>query len=314
MPPLLTSLTTLATLDRSVWRTHRYALVEACDRSSLPPGSPLHIIAPAFLGQDTARCPALLDLEAVSAHQRATWLQQAQEQTQARKPPLFRCLLQSQASPRDVAAHLTNRMTLRVSAERTPRQFRYLDPGTFLQLPALLGDVGMAWLFGNLVDTYTLSWAGAWCKVPRPPIALQDWARYQLTSDHWPMLLRLNHVNRVASQLPPPIDVQDWQQRCQTLYAHVQRAEQYGLTREADIMGFTWHALRHHPRFDEHPRVQAALSAWREALSTRSGRDSADDELGYDEAMAHLTLDDWQRISADLEGRPLYQPLNHLTT
>jgi hypothetical protein len=50
------------TFDHRWLRSHRFALIDATQRGSLPKHWQQIVVAPAFLEGDTNRCPSLVDL------------------------------------------------------------------------------------------------------------------------------------------------------------------------------------------------------------------------------------------------------------
>ena len=145
-------------LDHRWFNSHRYALIDAGWRDELPASWPLTLIAPAFLGEDTARCPVLLDMHALSRDDLGELLERLAEQVASRQDALCSLLLASQREPMSVANHLAQRMVLTLPGESVRQQLRYFDPATFLQLPRLLGTNGLAWLLDK-VESVILPWA-----------------------------------------------------------------------------------------------------------------------------------------------------------
>lgn len=283
---------TLQRMDAHSLAQMRFGLVDATLRDQVPQGVEQVVIAPTFLGADTERCPTLVLLqEGASASATGALFDLLFSQIETRDEPLCSLLLDSELDAERLAARLAQRMTVRDPADTTPRQFRFFDPGTFLQLPGLLGDAGMAWLLGS-ISRVAVPWAGgAWAYLP-PAGPMPFW----LQADHLQALHRLSIVNRVAAQLAPPADVQEWQQCCRHIDAHATRGTLQGLTTQADLVAFALDAMRHHPEFDRHPRLVAVFKALREA--------GPEDELDYRELTARLTPQQWQEIVLDMSRRP----------
>jgi len=276
-------------VDHRRFDSHRYAVVDAVWREHLPSDWPLTVIAPDFLGADTDRCPVLLDLRALPRDERGELLERLQQQVGDREDALCSLLLVADGEPQAMADHLGQRMALTVSGASQPQQFRFFDPGTFLQLPRLLGPAGMAWLLGP-TQAVLVPWAGGWTRYPRPDPEARS---FSLTAVHLSALTRMGVVNRVALQMEPPADTAEWTARCAALDAHVQRAmDVHGLRLQADLVAFAQDALTHHPAFDSHPQV----AGWLQVLRTAK----PEDELDYRELRSRITPGQWQTIVADL--------------
>ena len=284
-------------LDHRWFNTHRYALIDAVWREELPISWPLTLIAPAFLGEDTARCPVLLDMYALSRDDLGELLERLAEQVASRQDALCSLLLASQREPRSVANHLAQRMVLALRGESVRQQLRYFDPGTFLQLPRLLGTNGLAWLLGE-AESVILPWAGQWTHLNKPePVG----RAFRLGAEHLAALSRLGAVNRVAMQMAQPADAEEWEQTCAKIDGHVQRAMVvHGLTQQADLVSFAAHALDHHPMFDSHPRLVALFQTLRTAMP--------EDELDYRELTSRFSPEDWQQICIEQQKQGLKSP------
>lgn len=279
------------TLDHRWFDSHRYAVVDAVWREDLPGHWPLTVIAPAFLGDDTVRCPVLLDLQALDLDERSELMERLAQQVKDHEDALCSLLLAADRAPQAVANHLGRRMTLKVAGTSQPQQFRFFDPGTFLQLPRLLGPVGMAWLLGP-AHAALVPWAGGWIRYLQPS---SEGHGFLLTPQHLAALSRIGVINRVALQMDPPTDAADWVMRCATIDAHVERAlDAHGLRLQADLVAFAQDAVTHHPAFDSHPQVAGLLQALRNA--------QPEDELDYRELRSRITPDEWQTIAADLQS------------
>lgn len=277
--------------DHRWFDSHRYAVVDAVWREDLPAQWPLTVIAPAFLGDDTDRCPILLDLQALALNERDELMERLAQQVQDREDALCSLLLASDREPQVLADHLAQRMALKLAGASQPRQFRFFDPGTFLQLPRLLGPAGMAWLLGPAQGAL-VPWAGGWTLYPRPDSKAQG---FSLTAVHLAALSRMGVVNRVALQMAAPADADDWTNRCVNIDTHVERAmDSHGLRQQAELVAFAQDAMTHHPAFDDHPRLTGLLQTLRTA--------KPEDELDYRELRSRITPDEWQTIAADLQS------------
>lgn len=277
--------------DRRAIDRFRFALIDAGMREALPTHWPKAIIAPTFLGDDTERCPALIDLSALPDSERATWCEEVQQQTLSRDETALSLLLSASLPCQVVAAHLARRMNIRIPGQDRPMQWRFFDPGTFLQMPHLLGDEGMAWLLGP-IDAVQVPWAGHWTAVVGHKAPLHD--LFQLGPTHISALLRVGVVNRVAAQSPPAENASAWITQCKAIDAHVLRAQSiHGLNQRDDLVAFAHDAWVCHPRIDEHPRLKALLNQLRQA--------QPEDELDYRELRSRLQEQDWAVMTAELQ-------------
>jgi hypothetical protein len=267
---------------------YRYAVVDASMRDALPQPCKQVPIAPRFLGGDTERCPVLVDLLSLTLHARGDMSDLLEVQLSKGEETLCSLLLASPIPLDRTATQLAQRISIQVEPGGPPKQFRFFDPGTFLQLPELLGEAGMAWLLQS-AGSVLVPWAGCWTRFDtpahRPP--------FRLAQEHVQALLRVGVVNRVAAQLDPPATPQAWVSRCREMDRHVRRAQlAHGLNVQADLVAFAGHAAIHHPAFDSHPCIQRLLRQLREA--------SAEDELDYRELTARLLPEDWRNLVRDL--------------
>lgn len=278
-------------LDHRWFDSHRYAVVDAVWREDLPAHWPLTVIAPAFLEADTDRCPVLLDMQALALDERDELMERLAQQVQDREDALCSLLLASDREPQAMADHLAQLMVVQLPHMPQPQQFRFFDPGTFLQLPRLLGSAGMAWLLGP-AQAALVPWAGGWSRCPQPSSTGHG---FSLTPPHLAALSRVGVVNRVALQMAPPADADDWTNRCAKIDTHVERAMgAHGLRQQADLVAFAQDAMTHHPAFDDHPRLTGLLQTLRTA--------KPEDELDYRELRSRITPDEWQTIAADLQS------------
>ena len=279
------------TMDYRWFDSLRYAVVDAVWREDLPSHWPLIVIAPTFLGTDTDRCPVLLDLQGLPLDARDELMERQQQQVADREDALCSLLLEADCEPQAMADHLGQRMALKVEGASQPQQFRFFDPGTFLQLPRLLGPAGMVWLLGA-AHAALVPWAGGWTRYPRPDSKAHG---FSLGVVHLAALMRMGVVNRVALQMEPPADATAWTARCAELDVHVRRAmDSHGLRLQADLVAFAQDAITHHPAFDQHPQV----AGWLQVLRTAK----PEDELDYRELRSRITPNEWQTIAADLQN------------
>ncbi|TDM08510.1 MAG: hypothetical protein C4K60_03470 [Ideonella sp. MAG2] len=235
----------------------------------------------------------LLDLHQLSDAALGGFLDLVSDQVANRDDCLCSLLFAAPNEPQAFAEHLARRSVLDVPNASTPKQFRYFDPGTMLQLPRLLGAAGMAWLLGPS-DSVVVPWAGNWTELSASENAP---SAFRLKGTHLEALSRLGVVNRVAMGLSRPDNALDWERTCAAIDLHVQRAmTQHHLRQQADLVAFAGHAMVHHPAFDQHPRIRNLL----ETLSSAT----PDEELDYRELSSHLSTDDWQQIRKDLLPPP----------
>lgn len=270
-------------------KTHHYAIVDATLRDEIPPTWEQCVIAPAFLGEDTARCPLLLDLRSVEDAEKEQYFKRLIDETHAIETTWCNLLLASEAPINKIAKHLAQRLVLKLPNEETPKQFRYFDPGTFLQLPAILGDAGIAWLMGP-ISSIGIPWVGELTQYQKPDAQ----GRFTMRPTHHDKLLEIGVVNRVLldRSRSVPADQATWVNRATSIHTYIQRALQNGLNDIDSIVYFCLHALAHHPRFDEHPRLQ-------EIFTTLANATEAD-ELDYRFLTLPLKGEGWQSIVKDL--------------
>jgi hypothetical protein len=291
MPLRISDMQVSHEIDHRLLHTHQFAMVDALYREAWQGLAEHRVLAPSFLKSDTDRCPVLLDLRTVNPSTQAYWLQTLHQQAQEREPAGLSLLFQTESSIDLVAAHCTARMVVKPTLEE-PKQFRYFDMGTFLQLPRLLGEVGMAWLFWPF-QRITLAWAGEWIECLVPQVDAVQRSEFALGLSHYEALSRLSIVNRAAFQCPAPQSAQDWCQRCERLEAAVRKGQQYGLTQRDDLVLFALHAETQHPRFDEHPRIRQILQQLKSL--------PAEEELDYRELTQSFSPDDWKTLIDELK-------------
>lgn len=281
----------LQEFDHRWLEDHRFGLVDASWRDELPVHWPQQVVAPSFLGADTGRCPVLIDLQALSAADRDSIAHQLAQQAQKQEPAVCSWLIRCELSLSQLAGHLAHRLAVRTEPQEQPKQFRYFDPGTTLQLPSVLGAQGLSWLLGPITSVW-VPWAGHWTYFERqdPPPAAYPWTKERVEG-----LLLIGVVNRVAARLAPPQHPQAWIEECQRIAEHAQRVQtRHGVTHQADLVEFAWHAMVHHPRFDSHPHVAELLRRLRSA--------TPEDELDYRELTVRISRTQWASIAADLKA------------
>jgi Domain of unknown function (DUF4123) len=284
----------LTNIDHRLLQSHRYGLVDAAHRDEIPAHWPQVIVAPGFLENDTSRCPLLVDALALTVKEQGQLLDQLDKQCAARESTLFSLVLASDAEIIPVKNHLSARMVVRLQHGGAASQFRYFDPGIFVQLPAILGDVGMAWLMG-CINSVAIPWAGHWDIFVKPQVPISGSHSFGLSQLHLKALLDLSAVNRAASQLEPPANQQEWLMTCQALTAPVQRAQQQGLGLVKDQVRFALHAVQYHQWFDQHPRIKQLL--------IKLQNSAPEDELDYEELTSDLSTADWQTIAHDMTAQ-----------
>ena len=281
-------------LNHHFFNQYRYAIADAGRREEIPDSWLVAPIAPSFLGSDTARCPLLIDCLSLSELEQNTLLDRLEAETTACEEALFSLMLSSSKPFKQLQKHLVERLVIRTDA--LPRQFRYYDPGTFIQLPDVLGNSGMSWLLGP-IDSVAVPWMGEWHRVNNPADAGGN--RFDLRM-HWDALQGFSVVNRVLTQLPDIHDQQDWRFKGTATRRIVDHAlNTYGLDQREDLIAFALHAWRWHPAFDRHPTMQKLLAVLANA--------SPDDELDYRELTARLDEADWQKIASDLQAKAILE-------
>ena len=161
-----------------------YVIVDAAYRDEMPDSWAARPIAPAFLGRDTARCPVLIDTNVLPQAEHSSLMDRIEAETRAGQECLVSLALAASITEAGLLKHLQSRIQVIDPQDGQPRQFRYFDPGTFIQLPDILGAAGMAWLLGP-IQTLAVPWLGEWCCYDRhdAPIA----ADFDLRA-HWERL------------------------------------------------------------------------------------------------------------------------------
>lgn len=279
-------------IDHRLVERFPLALVDATLREHLPSHWEQFVIAPAFLGGDTGRCPALVNLAGLPGEEIGPWCDLVQAQVMDRAETQASLLLASDQPANKVAAHLARRIAINVAGLSQPMQWRFFDPGTFLQLPHLLGDTGLAWLLGP-INAVCVPWAGEWTLIEQPAKTAQTASsRFRLEQSHLAALTRVGVTNRVLMQSEPAADVSTWIRHSRQLDACVVQGQAHGLTKRDDLVAYALHALQWHPRIHQHQRLQAALRQLRQA--------SADDELDYRELTALITPEEWGQMALDV--------------
>jgi len=289
--------------DRRAVERFRWALIDASHREALPAHWPILVVAPSFLGDDTERCPALLDLHAMPSDERAEWCDALHQETRAQEDTRASLLIAAEGPMGAVAAHLAQRMVLRLPEQDRPLQWRFFDPGTCLQMPRVLGSEGMDWLMGP-VTAFMVPWAGEWTMIERPRAEGRASAMhtFKLSATHVAALSRLGAVNRAAMAGPMPESAQAWVWQSQQLDHHMVQAQQHGLTQRDDLIAYALKAHHVHARIHEHPRMRALLTQLQNA--------HPDDELDYRELTAAIGPDDWKAMAAELQT-PSFQEETH---
>jgi hypothetical protein len=285
---------------------YRYLIIDAERREEIPQSWAAAPIAPAFLQDDTARCPLLVDTAAIpdaslgallnqsAVVDKAVLLNRLETETAARQDTLVSLALASIKPFSRLRTHLTQRLEINVMPDRRRRQFRYFDPGTFIQLPDVLGATGFSWLLGP-IDAVAVPWLGEWREYANPHA--EDAYYFRLRQQHIDDLQALSVVNRVLAQLPGLRDQQDWRDKGAATRVLVARARTaYGLDQRDDLVVFALHAWKWHPAFDRHPILQELLAKLAAA--------APEDELDYRTLTARLDEADWQKIVRDLEAAP----------
>ena len=234
----------------------------------------------------------LLDLRVLGTRDAAELMDRLVSQTLRRESTVCSLLLATEAEQPIVQRHLSERIALQWSGSPTPRQLRFFDPGTFVQLPRVLGERGMAWLLGP-VRSVLAPWAGQWSEYRHAP---NGRVSFRVDDSHRQALVALGAVNRVAMARERAADVDDWLARCEQIERHVLRAHRrHGLVQQADLVAFAGHAVDCHPDFDTHPVLVQLFAQLHEARP--------EDEIDYRELTSSLRPEDWAQVRRDL-GEP----------
>lgn len=291
--------------DRRAVERFKWALIDAAARENLPPHWPTTAVAPAFLGDDTDRCPTLVELTTLPAAERAEWCDDLHQEALTAKEARASLLIAADCSAEHLAAHLAQRMVIRAPEYDRPMQWRFFDPGTCLQMPRVLRRAGMAWLMGP-ISAFMVPWAGEWTLMtcPERNTELDDAAirQYSLKPEQLAALSRLSIINRVLMQGEPTRHAAEWVTQSERLDAIVLHAQSHSLRQREDLAAYAHHAHTVHPRIHEHPRMRALLTQLRTA--------HPDDELDYRELTAAIEPEDWQTMAADLQT-PSHQEETH---
>lgn len=268
----------------------RYLIIDAIHRDEIPEAWQAMSIAPAFLGNDTVRCPLLVDTQMLPEADRYSLMDRLEEEMQAGHECLASLAIASRASPAAVRRHLIDRIRIDDPTDGQARQFRYFDPGTFMLLPDILGGEGMAWLLGP-IQTVAVPWLGEWSAFEGNDAARTP--HFDLR-ECWAALLTLGVVNRVLIRLPAIANHEDWRTKARLTRQHIERARtRYRIAMRDDLVAFALHALQWHPEFDMHPSVQKLLVELASA--------APEDELDYRELTGRLDEADWTKIVQDLQ-------------
>jgi hypothetical protein len=250
------------------------------------------VIAPSFLGDDTGRCPVLVNINSLEKETRYPLLERLIKNTQDREKTFFSLLLASDKPINRLAKHLGERLNIQLSPNDTPMQFRYFDPATFTQLPHLLGEAGMAWLLGQ-IGSVLVPWVGEFTVFQTP----QTKQSFKFKEAHVQGLHRISITNQVQlSQAQAPRDQREWVKRAQQMDDYINRALAHSLITIEDVVLFCTHAMLHHPCFDEHPRLQAIFNKLANATAEH------DMELDYAYLTAQISDENWQTITAQLNA------------
>lgn len=276
--------------DHRFFEQFRHLLIDATRREDIPDSWQAVPVAPSFLGDDTARCPLLVDTQALSDADRGTLLDRLEAEVSAGHEAFVSLALATAGSSRGLLSHLKSRLVVRDPVDRTPKQFRYFDPGTFLQLPDLLGAPGMDWLLGP-IDAIAVPRLCEWSVHERSDYPEQN--GFDLRT-HWDSLQAVSVINRVLIHLPEIGNQTQWQQTATRTRQHVARARQHRLQSRDDLVAFALHAWQWHPDFDRHPSIRKLLAELTAA--------TPDDELDYRELTARLDEAEWTQIVHDLRA------------
>jgi hypothetical protein len=294
MHPQLTGLTGLTAFSQPDDASHRwlmaqrYAIVDAAMRDDLPADWPGQVLAPAFLGDDTERCPLLLDVQALTPAQQDRWCELVLDRVAQGEEPLCSLLLGCDAEPKVLHRHLLSRIAVAWPGEDQAKHFRFYDPNTLAQLPDALQASGMAWLLGPM-QAVGLAWNGQWWTLP----ASEAKAQRTLHDTQRAALLRIGTVNRIAGAMPAVKDLPEWITRCRQVSEQVQRAQAHGLSALPDVLAFVRQLNEIHPHIDSHPRWQALLQTLHAA--------APEDELDYPSVCGNITEQEWARMAQELQ-------------
>ncbi|MDR2324179.1 MAG: DUF4123 domain-containing protein [Acidovorax sp.] len=284
-------MTDIVELDYRFFQRYRYAIVDAEWKGDIPEHWRAVPIAPSFLGKDIFRCPLLIDAAAIPQEECIALLVRLEEETAARADTFISLSLACEKPFRQVLTHLRNRLVIRSFLKNKPRQFRYFDPGTFIQLPDIFGNQGMAWLLGP-IDAIAVPWLGEWRNYANPSDK-EQW-RFKL-NQYIERLQDISIINRVLVQIENIENQEQWREASKKIHHSVDYARRvYGLMNRDDFIAFSSHAWMHHPNFHQHPFLQKILSKLVDV--------SPEDELDYLELTSSLSESDWEKIAMDMQS------------
>lgn len=214
--------------------------------------------------------PRLLDLRDLSDTLRVSLLGRSQRHRRASRHPYFSALLRSEATTREVSAHLVRQLL--VSAPDGSRALlRFYDPRVFRHLCWLLDGAQLSTLLGR-IDAWC--WCGGpahWRTHQREGAATS--LRLRLQPRQWETLRRLDLLNKSLQQIEritPALAVDDAvAQRTDALLATAYR--EYGLADPADRCLFAVQATVFHPGIHSHPQLASRLVRARDAATSYVG-------------------------------------------
>lgn len=277
-------------LDYRFFQRYRYAIVDAERRDEIPESWSALPIAPSFLRGDIERCPLLVDISALRQDARIDLLIRLEEETAAGEDTFISLALACEKPPQQLLVHLREKLVIQQPERERPQQFRYFDPGTFLQLPDILGEKGMSWLLGPIKNV-AVPWVGEWCDYSHPCTPGSGLFRI---SEFIDALSELSIINRVLTQLEDIRNQNEWKQKSREVRIITDfAAEKYGLKARDDVIAFAMHACRWGRNFDRHSIIQNLLAKLASA--------APEDELDYRELTAGLREADWEEIALHTE-------------
>jgi hypothetical protein len=279
---------------------HNYALVDQVLFPSIPSDWTLIPLVPRGLKLEAEAklLPALLDLQAMSEAQRRSCFDLLEQAHLADEPLPLQCLLASSKPARVIAAHL--RRHLVVSTPKGERAlFRLYDPRVFVHLPWLLSPHHYAALFGPVSQwsAYLPFQPRAWHTFSPPETTTPPGVTPTVSASQLSCLLRLQVINPLLSGLRE-MGLPDLLKTAQVLNALLERADAFGLQRNAELRLFAQHGLKYGMSFYQHPIIERLLNSYDRQEQT------------YCDACTLLTDEQWAEVAMLRQFDKSYKKIN----
>ncbi|MCA3176059.1 MAG: DUF4123 domain-containing protein [Burkholderiales bacterium] len=280
-------------IDHQLFKKHRYAIIDRLAIDEFDIDFKYQVIAPAFVGSDTERCPLLVDLHELPHQKSVELLTKIHEQTTKGLVPWFCAFLSSTYEPNLMLSILKHRISTTLP-DGNKRFLRFYDPAIAVHLPRCLDEMSQRWLFQK-IDGLTFFLASHWCTLRFPffkeSLSENDLV-FCLSKQSVQALSLLSLTNRAREQLPQKINHPDqWLSVCIAIENYFDIANRrFGLTQAEDWIAFAVHGCLWHPYFYEHPKILGFIQ-------------QADAQNTYADQTAVLSPDEWRQVSAELNNR-----------